>query len=498
MTPVVITNPKVYTVPDIDSDSEPEDYYRPPNRAKHYRSEEQEKNLIRLGCYYNPLEEYKRTYILQNPKCFDQQYDIKLQQHQLKVEKEREMFLEKLRKKKEEDKKKYDSIMSELSNLTLDEKKLDKEFQEELAKQRKSVEEAIAYDRKIRETETAEARSKAEKEQKELEQEELKKKENEKLKKMKESNATSLSGLEEFKKYYAKIEHYKVAFKPKMDDAAFSKAWFIKKKGIKRTISQLTSNHEFIFTKYKEIYALLMNIKQESNDAFEVTLNYLSKEILRQVEVDVSNKPYCAYIFARFTYMICSSIPEFTDYLLGRLYKRCPYIVPQFHDDDPTLSKKEMQKRLRYTYSDKQEKVGETFLLHAERNKGFIMFYVALCSTIPDPGHPQNPFSIKSVWIYLARLLNMSLRPISPFLVGGVLNIAGKGLLDNYPNQAPKLFRLLQDTVLPLMLAERTNDSNSAIISVGNFLSTYFEKGVAEIISETPPESQNIVKKNFY
>ncbi|KAG2228591.1 hypothetical protein INT48_006016 [Thamnidium elegans] len=372
--------------------------------------------------------------------------------HQLKVEKEREMFLEKLRKKKEEDKKKYDSIMSELSNLTLDEKKLDKEFQEELAKQRKS----------------------------------------------KESNATSLSGLEEFKKYYAKIEHYKVAFKPKMDDAAFSKAWFIKKKGIKRTISQLTSNHEFIFTKYKEIYALLMNIKQESNDAFEVTLNYLSKEILRQVEVDVSNKPYCAYIFARFTYMICSSIPEFTDYLLGRLYKRCPYIVPQFHDDDPTLSKKEMQKRLRYTYSDKQEKVGETFLLHAERNKGFIMFYVALCSTIPDPGHPQNPFSIKSVWIYLARLLNMSLRPISPFLVGGVLNIAGKGLLDNYPNQAPKLFRLLQDTVLPLMLAERTNDSNSAIISVGNFLSTYFEKGVAEIISETPPESQNIVKKNFY
>lgn len=78
-----------------------------------------------------------------------------------------------------------------------------------------------------------------------------------------------------------------------------------------------------------------MSLKQESNDAFEITLNYLAKEILRQVAVDVSNKPYCAYIYSRFAYMICSSIPEFTDYLLGRLYKRCPYIVPQFHDDDP-------------------------------------------------------------------------------------------------------------------------------------------------------------------
>ncbi|KAI9251999.1 GLE1-like protein-domain-containing protein [Helicostylum pulchrum] len=405
------------------------------------------------------------------------------------------MFLETLRKRKQEEKKIYDSFLSELSSLTLDEKKLDKEFQEELAKQRKSVEEAIAYDRKRTETETAEATSKAEKEQKDLEKKELKKQEIEKLKKKQESNATCLSGLEEFKKYYAKIEHYKVAFKPKLEDAAFSKAWFKKKSGIKRTISQLTSNHEFIFAKYKEIYALLMSLKQESNDAFEITLNYLAKEILRQVAVDVSNKPYCAYIYSRFAYMICSSIPEFTDYLLGRLYKRCPYIVPQFHDDDPNLSDEEMRVKLRYTYSDKKAKIKESFLLHGERNQGFIMFYAGLCQTIPDPGHPQNPFSIKDAWVYLVRLLNMSLRSISPFLVLAVLEIAGKRLLESYPNQTPKIFRLLRNTVLPLMLADLHPDAKSPIQRLDIFLSAYFEKGVAEVVSETPPESSNIVKK---
>ncbi|GAA5809357.1 hypothetical protein MFLAVUS_002765 [Mucor flavus] len=494
MTPVAITNPNVYTVPDIDSDSDSGDYYRPHNRAKVYRSEEQEKNLIKLGCYYDPLKEYKRTYILQNLKCFDQQYDDKLQQHQLNVQKERENYLETLRKKKEEEKKIYDSLLTEVSNLTLDEEKLNKEFQDELKKQRKAVEEAIAYDRKRTETETAEARSKAEKEQKELEAKERKEKEIKKLKEMQDSDA-SLSGLEYFKKYYAKIEQYRDTFKPKLQDAAFSKAWFKRKSGIRRTISQLTSNHEFIFTKYKDIYALLMSIKQESNDAYEITLNYLAKEILGQVAQDVANKPYCAYIYARFTYMICSSIPEFTDYLLGRLYKRCPYVVPQFYDGDPNISDKELRAKLRYTYSDKKEKILETFLIHGERNRGFIMFYVGLCQTIPDPGHPPNPFAIKDAWLYLVRLLNMSLRAITPFLVIAVLDIAGKRLLESYPNQMPKIFRMLRNTVLPMMIADVHSDAKSAVQQIDIFLSAYFEKGIAQVVSETPPESTNIVKK---
>lgn len=68
----------------------------------------------------------------------------------------------------------------------VDEKKLDKEFEEELKKQRKAVEDAIAYDRKKSEEQSAEAKAKADKEKKDLEDAENKKKE---LAEKKELNA---------------------------------------------------------------------------------------------------------------------------------------------------------------------------------------------------------------------------------------------------------------------------------------------------------------------
>lgn len=123
------------------------------------------------------------------------------------------------------------------------------------------------------------------------------------------------------------------------------------------------------------------------------------------------------------------------------------------------------------------------------------MFYVGLCQTIPDPGHPPNPFAIKDAWLYLVRLLNMSLRAITPFLVIAVLDIAGKRLLESYPNQMPKIFRMLRNTVLPMMIADVHSDAKSAVQQIDIFLSAYFEKGIAQVVSETPPESTNIVKK---
>lgn len=78
-----------------------------------------------------------------------------------------------------------------------------------------------------------------------------------------------------------------------------------------------------------------MSIKQKSSDAFEVMLNALAKVVLKLVRKEVDPSPHTVYYLARFSFLICVTVPEFLDYLLARLFKRCPYLIPQYHDDDP-------------------------------------------------------------------------------------------------------------------------------------------------------------------
>jgi hypothetical protein len=63
-------------------------------------------------------------------------------------------------------------------------------------------------------------------------------------------------------------------------------------------------------------------------------LNYLAKLFLVQVKNEIHAMANAAYFLARFAYLMCSTVPEFLDYLMGRLLKRCQYLIPRYHDDD--------------------------------------------------------------------------------------------------------------------------------------------------------------------
>jgi hypothetical protein len=63
-------------------------------------------------------------------------------------------------------------------------------------------------------------------------------------------------------------------------------------------------------------------------------LNFLAKTFLLQARQEIHATPFAAYFLGRFAYLLCATIPEFTDYLLGRLMKRCQYLIPRYHDDD--------------------------------------------------------------------------------------------------------------------------------------------------------------------
>lgn len=35
--------------------------------------------------------------------------------------------------------------------------------------------------------------------------------------------------------------------------------------------------------------------------------------------------------------LLAPDLPHFLDYLLARLYKRCPYMIPEYHDEAVSL-----------------------------------------------------------------------------------------------------------------------------------------------------------------
>jgi hypothetical protein len=117
------------------------------------------------------------------------------------------------------------------------------------------------------------------------------------------------------------------------------------------------------------------------------------------------------------------------------------------------------------------------------------MFYGALCQTLPDPGQPENPFPIKHAWIWLARICNMPPRSVTPVLVAGFLEVSGKRLLEAYPNQTPKLFKLIRYDICPIYVPSDNGENKASISRIEMFLDDFFVKGQLNCLPETKPPS---------
>ncbi|KAI8967045.1 GLE1-like protein-domain-containing protein [Mycotypha africana] len=491
---LIITNPNIYSVP--DSDSEDEQNFFIQNRV--HMTEKQQKNILKLGCTYNPLDKYKSTNLLKGLTYIEPTEDSWLQ-YQLKLQERQTKFLEKEREKRRKEHDEAQRLLEEINLLKLNDDNAgeDDRFEKELEKQRKLVENAIQLDKKKLENEKKEAQLKEEKAKKEKEEEakrlEEEKKANEKkeeIKKLQQSSATSIEGWQEYQRFYKKIEYYKTTIKPKLSDDNFRKACFNAKRPITRTVSQLQYDHSVLLEKHAALCQHLAGIKQQSPDAFEFALNHLAKAFLSQARQEIHATAHAAYFLARFAYLMISSIPEFSDYLLGRLFKRCQYLIPKYHDDDPSLSVEEIKARLRYTYSDKETKTIESHLQHSEFQKCYIMLYGALCQTVPDPGQPPNPYPLKHAWIWLARICNMPPREVTPALVGGMLEVASKRLLEAYPTQMTKLLKLIRQEICPKYPPTQSNDNVANIRRVEMFIDDYFQTGKLDTVPEVPPEKR--------
>ena len=61
-----------------------------------------------------------------------------------------------------------------------------------------------------------------------------------------------------------------------------------------------------------------------------------------------------------------------------------------------------------------------------------------------------NSYGIENGWTWLARILNIRPRKITPLLIYAFLNVAGHKIVQQYKDQAVKLVAVLCDSLMPM------------------------------------------------
>lgn len=147
---------------------------------------------------------------------------------------------------------------------------------------------------------------------------------------------------------------------------------------INRSVGQLTRSVNQLVPLVKKFVELFTAAQSRSQEEYELVMYLAAKKIVKQAEMEVSVKQDSAFPLGILSVNISTKHPAFQEVLLGRMMKKCPYIVPMYPRKQPNESLKEYQKRLGYNV--KKEPV-ETEIQYGERMCGIISLYAAIVQT---------------------------------------------------------------------------------------------------------------------
>lgn len=200
---------------------------------------------------------------------------------------------------------------------------------------------------------------------------------------------------------------------------------------------------------------------------------------------------------------LISRHPTVGEILNARLVKKCPYVVPQYFQQTPGQSLAEYRKKvLRYRLKSgdldgtagEQQVEWESQEQYEERMCGMLALYMAILqTTAPGLSHVQwvccykakqcaysadlvgaeMPFAMEQIWKWLARILNLPPRHITPRLLGTFVDVAGAQFVDTYAVQAHKLLQLVRSTYVAAMEAVPAEMNVGAVVRLKNTLEKY-------------------------
>ncbi|KAJ1822353.1 hypothetical protein LPJ75_000463 [Coemansia sp. RSA 2598] len=239
-------------------------------------------------------------------------------------------------------------------------------------------------------------------------------------------------------------------------------------------VGQLRGNMEFINKAVGTIAAILDESAQlHGAEAQEWILNLVAKIVVKQAEKEVSALLRVAYPLAMATVLLMQRYPRLVDMLLIRLVKKCPYAVPQFFPKKDSQTPEEYLLTIGYKEKDDDQLESEEAFM--DRMNGMLALFAAVTQTRPMNGQP-NPLPVSYAWSWLARMLNLPPRPISPLLVKTLLSIAGTSLQAAYGRQFKKAMDLLATDWIPAIAPSGSN----AVVHKSNlttFVDTYRQTG---------------------
>ncbi|CAK1550448.1 unnamed protein product [Leptosia nina] len=177
----------------------------------------------------------------------------------------------------------------------------------------------------------------------------------------------------------------------------------------------------------------------------------LAKKIVRQGDLLVSCKPEAAFPLAAIAVVLWVEFPDFGKLLEAYFQNYCPYLVPMLLPQKEGQTDKEFYLSRGYTYNDegmveKQDK----FL---KRMSGIFRLQCAIwISKTPSFISAPNPHSLKYGWKWLASFINLRPEPdISATLLLDFMAVCGSEFYKYYGKQFTKILKLISTDYLQIL-----------------------------------------------
>ena len=116
---------------------------------------------------------------------------------------------------------------------------------------------------------------------------------------------------------------------------------------INRTVGQLTNSQKKLVPLIKDLNQLFTSSQQQP-EYYRILLYLCAKKIVKQAEMEISVKQESCFPIGILVVHLSNKHPEFNQILLGRMMKKCPYVVPCYPRKQADESKEAYQARVGY------------------------------------------------------------------------------------------------------------------------------------------------------
>ncbi|KAG0251449.1 hypothetical protein BG011_007603 [Mortierella polycephala] len=273
----------------------------------------------------------------------------------------------------------------------------------------------------------------------------------------------------EWQRYTKVREHMDTVVKPWLVSNPDQKKKFLSaRRDVTGNIGKIHNTLQQVFIVAKDIDAIFKNANQAYGaNGYNWIMNAAAKKFVTQAEKETEVRVAPAFPIAQVVVLLFQNHPLFLDVLMARFIKKCPYVIPKYFAKEPNESPDDYLRKIGYRRHDKG---WENEAQYNARQCGIFTLYCAIMQTIPPAG--ENLYPISNAWTWMARIINMPPRPITPALLAVFVEVCGERYLSTYRNQANKVLRLLMQDFIPLIPKEGVSASTRLKTKLEDFYST--------------------------